>query len=99
MRKFGKKIVASLEKYLDNEQFEVIVVEDDDNYNIHVMSEKYNDDELNTMKLQEPKDCIDSIAYFNNAMLISYLMDHFIWDRFYNEGIFTGYTTISFDNH
>jgi hypothetical protein len=99
MEKYGKKIIASYDKYLDNERFEVIVVDDNDYYNIHVISEKYRDDELNTMKLQEPKDCIKDIKYFDNAKLISYLMDHFIWDRFYDNGIFCGYTTIKFDSH
>lgn len=107
MKMYGKNIVAEYEKYLDDENFRVVVTYDPEicsdgqtYYNIHVISERYKNDELNTLKLQEAKSYVkDEKEYFNNARLISYLMDHFIWDRFYNEGIFTGYTTIEFEPH
>ena len=39
---------------------------------------------MNTLKLQEPKESVN-IDYFTTQKLISYLMEHFIWDRFYPE--------------
>jgi uncharacterized protein (DUF39 family) len=100
MKKFKKEIIASYGKYLDGEQFEVLVLDDGEYYNIHVISEKYNQDELNTLKLQETKACIDDYkTYFNNSRLISYLMGHFIWDRFHDEGIFCGSVQCEFENH
>lgn len=99
-KEFNKPILYQYKKYLDNEQFKVIVLEDEEYYNIHILSEKYKSDELNTLQLQEPKESIkEPNKYFNNARLISYLMDFFIWDRFYNEGIFNGYCVIGFDKH
>lgn len=107
MQKYGKKVVSEYEKYLDNEQFKVIVTYDPEAdstketyYNIHVISERFKDDELNTLKLQEPKSAIENPKeYFNNARMIGYLMEHFIWDRFYNEGIFNGYVVSEFDSY
>lgn len=107
MKMYDKKVVAQYQKYLDNEEFRVIVTIDNKQssdgetyYNIHVISEKYRNDELNTLRLQEPKSEIENEQeYFNNAYLISQLMEFFIWDRFYNEGIFKGYVKSEFEAH
>jgi len=100
MKKYNKKVIASYEKTLDNETFQVYVLDDNNYYNIHVISERFKDDELNTLKLQEPKECIGNVSeYFDNSKMISYLLEHFIWDRFYSEGIFTGLVEVSFDNY
>lgn len=100
---YNKEVIAKYEKFLDNEQFEVVVLEDNTSsddvyYNVHVISERFKNDELNTLKLQEPKSYIGNpTEYFNKARLIGYLMDHFIWDRFYDEGIFSGYVHAEFE--
>lgn len=84
--KYGHKVVAHYEKELDGEYFEVIVTrpKNYEYYNIHVISERYRDDEINTLKLQEHKDYVNDNT-FTAAKLASYLMEHFIWDRFYSE--------------
>ena len=94
MRKYNKEVVAKYEKYLDGEYFEVIVTNEDTYsdgekyYNVHILSEKYCKDELNTLFLQEPHSCIENPKeYFSKEYLVSRLMEHFIWDRFYDEGI------------
>lgn len=83
-RKFNKKVIAQFEKRLDGENFEVFVLDDGEYYNVHVISERFKSDELNTLKLQEPKEYV-TLEYFSQAQLIAYLMEHFIWDRFYGE--------------
>ena len=93
--KYNKKVIAYYERTIDNEDFEVIVVDenelhpdDEKYYNVHVISERFQTDELNTLKLQEPHSCIeDAKQYFDKKYMISTLMEHFIWDRFYDEGI------------
>ncbi len=95
MQKFKKKVIAHYEKYIDGEQFEVFVVDEakqcsdgDKYYNVHIISEKYQSDELNTLTLQEPHSCIENPKeYFDRRYMIGALMEHFIWDRFYDEGI------------
>ena len=98
MEKYNKKVIAHYERFLDNENFEVFVLDDKDYFNIHVISERFKDEEMNTLKLQEPKESIKSYSdYFTKEKLISYLLEHFIWNRFYDEGIFTGFVEVSFD--
>ena len=99
--KFNKPIIAKYEKYLDNEQFECIITldkaawngkgytdEPEGYYNVHVLSERYNSEELNTLKLQEPASSISNPQeYFDIKYMIGAIMEHFIWDRFYDEGV------------
>ncbi len=90
---YGKKVIASYEKFIDNEQFTVIIVDDDYNtvngyYNIHILNESIKDEEFNTLFLQQPKSEIKSpIDFFDKKYMIGVLMEHFIWDRFYDEGV------------
>lgn len=95
---YGMEIVANYEKVLDDEEFKVIVLDDEEYYNIHVISEKFIDAELNTMKLQIPKESV-SADYFTKERLIGYLMEHFIWDRFYDEGIVSASLEIEITPH
>jgi len=84
MKYYNKPIVAKYHRHLDNEDFSVYVLDDNDYFNIHIISERFANEEMNTLKLQEPKDCITA-EYFTDARLITYLLDHFIWDRFYSD--------------
>ena len=56
--KYNKKILANKIVYYNNRYAEVLVLDDKDYYNIHVLDDAYQDDETNTLKLQEPKDCV-----------------------------------------
>jgi len=95
MKKYDKKIIASYSKYLDGEGFEVIILDDGDYYNVHILSEKFKDYEMNTLHLQVTKESV-TVDYFTNQRLITYLMDFFMWDRFYKElgDDFVIYTTL-----
>lgn len=86
MKRYNKKVLAHYEKELDGEEFAAIVLMDDSNeyYNIHVISERFQSDEINTLKLQEPINCV-TLESFTAAKLAGYIMEHFIWDRFYDE--------------
>lgn len=106
--KFNKPIIAQYENYLDGEQFECIIVLDkkawDGNgyksepegfYNVHVISERFASNEINTLKLQEPVSCIpDPQEHFDIKYMIGAIMEHFIWDRFYDEGVCSTSVTV-----
>lgn len=93
--KYGKKVIASYEKYLDDEHFIVIILDGDTYYNIHLISEKYAQDELNTLQLQEPHSKISNPEeYFDKKYMIAVLMQFFIWDRFYDEGVISSSVNI-----
>jgi len=107
MKKYNKTVISYYEKFLDGENFEVYALDNGKYIDIHVISERFKDDKLNTLKLQEPKQDLMNTCknlssykdYFNKDRMIGFLLEHFIWDRFYNEGIFSGYVVSSFDKH
>ena len=108
MKKYGKEVIANYEKIIGGELFECYVINEDrlcgdgnKYYNVHIISDGFKDDEMNTLKLQEPHNCIDNPKeYFNKKYMIARIMEHFIWDRFYDEGILNvGVEIYGIDEH
>lgn len=91
---YGKKVIASYEKIIDGEYFKVIIVDEnklgkdgDKYYNVHILCEKFRQDEMYTLKFREPHSLVENPKeYFDKKYMIGVLMEHFIWDRFYDEG-------------
>jgi len=98
MQKYKKEVVATFDRELDGEQFSVLVLDDKDYYNIHVISERYKADEMNTLSQQISKESMSKDS-FTTAKLIGYLMEHFIWDRFYDLGMLSSSITIDIEEH
>ena len=80
--KYNKKILAKHEVFY-NRFIEVLVLDDKDYYNIHIIDENYKDDELNTLKLQEPKEYVALDEITNPIKLECYALEHLLWDKFY----------------
>jgi len=88
MKKYGKKIITQYEKYFYNELYKIVVLKNKDYYNVHIINDKFRDDEANTLHLQEPAEAIPNHEkYFDKKYLIARLMEFYIWDKFYDEGI------------
>jgi hypothetical protein len=81
--KYGKKILAEHVTYYNNKYVTVLVLDDKDHYNIHILDEKFKDDEMNTLKLQEPKECITLEQVKNPMYLECIALEHLLWDKFY----------------
>ena len=81
--KYNKKILANQIVYYNNRYVEVLVLDDKDYYNIHVLDDAYQDDEMNTLKLQEPKDCVSLEEVTNSIRLECHALEHLLWDKFY----------------
>ena len=81
--KYNKKILASKDVFYNNKYIEVLILDDGDYYNIHIIDEDFKDEELNTLKLQEPKDCITLEEITNPVKLECYALEHILWDKFY----------------
>lgn len=81
--KYNKKILASKDVFYNNKYVEVLILDDGDYYNIHIIDDSFKDEELNTLKLQEPKDCITLEEITNPVKLECYALEHILWDKFY----------------
>ena len=101
MKKFGKTVIASYERTIDDETFIVYVTEDKEKnkkekyYDVHLLCDKFQNDESNTLKQQIPYSAVqDATLYFDTAFLVGELMEHYIWDRFYDEGVLSLSVTV-----
>lgn len=81
--KYNKKILANKIVYYNNRYVEVLVLDDKDYYNIHIIDDVYKDDELNTLRLQEPKEDVTLEYVTNPIRLECHALEHLLWDKFY----------------
>lgn len=85
-RKYNKKVLGHVSLEIDGREITCFYTKDKDYFNIHVLDPKYKDDEMNTLKLQEP------IGYEpSDNFLYGQLWEHVIWDKMYsiNESLYT----------
>lgn len=81
--KYGKTILARHEVNYNYKEIEVLVLDDKDYYNIHIIDDDYRDEELNTLRLQEPKDCVSLEEVTSPIFLECQGLEHLLWDKFY----------------
>ena len=84
MRLYNKEIISELDVNLFNRDYKVTVLdnEEQDTYDIHIITGRYAKDELNTLILQEPKDAV-SIDKFNKLYLTMIATEFALWDELY----------------
>lgn len=81
--KYGKTVLARQVVNYNYKDIEVLVLDDKDHYNIHVIDDGFRDEELNTLKLQEPKECVTIEKVTDKIFLESLGLEHLLWDKFY----------------
>lgn len=82
MIKYNKKVLADKTINYNNDYYEILVLDDKDYYNIHILNEKYKDEELNTLYLQEPKDCINIEKVTSPIYMEKLTLQFALWDKF-----------------
>lgn len=81
MVKYNKQVLAHRTEVINNESLTALVIKDGDYYNIHIISETFKDEELNTLTLQEPKESM-TLEDFTPTYLLQHIMSHFVWAEF-----------------
>lgn len=81
---YDKEVITELEVDLFNRDYNIVVLDnkEQDCYDIHIITDCYQRDELNTLFLQEPKDAI-SIEKFDNVYLMTTVTEFALWDELY----------------
>ena len=79
---YGKEILKHYSFTFQGRLYTVYVLNDDKYYNIHIISKRYKEDELNTLCLQEPKDSV-SIDSFTDIKMACLGLEFALWDEFY----------------
>ena len=83
--KYNKKILAEHSTYYNDKFVDVLVLDDKDYYNIHIIDENYKDDEMNTLKFQKSKDCTTLEDITDPMNLECFALQHLLWDKFYGK--------------
>ncbi|AHX01104.1 hypothetical protein M316_0039 [Nitrincola phage 1M3-16] len=92
-RKFNKTVVAHYSTKLDGRNFQCVVVKDREWFNIHIIDDIFQQDEMNTLKLQEPEEYVSAESFTDNVLL-QYIIEHFVWWKYYKEGFVVESLTI-----
>ena len=80
--KYNKRILKQYTENVFGEYYTLYVLDDEDSYNIHIVTDKYVDDELNTLQLQEPKQNV-SLNKFNELYMTELILEFALWSKFY----------------
>ena len=80
--KYGKQILKELGVDVFNHYYRLLVLDDDKYYNVHIIDDKFRDDELNTLKYQDEKK-YTSLDEFDDIRMTNDVLQHALWDRFY----------------
>lgn len=82
---YNKQVLARELLYYDSRYVEVFVLDDKDYYNIHVLDDEFQSDELNTLKLQEPKEAVSLEEVTNPIRLECQALEHILWAKYYGK--------------
>ena len=82
---YNKEIISELAVNLFNRDYRIVVLDNkkQDTYDIHIIADYYQKDELNTLFLQEPKDAV-SADRFDKLYLTMTATEFALWDELYD---------------
>lgn len=79
---YGKEVLNTVNVELNGHYVEVYALKGDNNFiDYHILSSKYKQDELNTLRLEDEADKADISDQFLTCQGIEFLL----WDQFYGE--------------
>ena len=84
IKRYNKELITELDVNLFNRNNKIIVLDNEkqNTYDIHIITNRYAKDELNTLFLQEPKDAV-SVDKFNKLYLTMTVTEFALWDNLY----------------
>lgn len=82
MYKYGKKVLKSEVINIFNQDYIIYVLDDKNHFNIHIINDKYKDEEDNTLLNQEPKEYI-TLEDLDKIYLYEEVVRFALWNEFY----------------
>lgn len=79
---YNKKILAKTEVSLNGDYCEVYCLDGGDYYDIHVLHNSYQSNEMNTLRLQEPKEIQTAT---DEVFLTCQGIEFLLWHKFYGK--------------
>ena len=81
---YDKEVIAELETNLFYRDYKIIILDnpEQNTYDVHILTEHFKKDELNTLVLQEPKSDV-SVDKFDKLYLTMRATEFALWDNLY----------------
>ena len=80
--KYNKKILKEHSENIFGGHYTLYILDNEDYYNIHIVADEYRDEELNTLRLQEPKQDV-SFNEFDELYMTKLILEFALWAKFY----------------
>lgn len=81
---YNKEVINELEVKLFNRDYKIIVLDnlEQDTYDIHILTEHFDEFELNTLILQKPRDSV-FVDALDDLYLTMIVTEFALWDELY----------------
>lgn len=86
MEKYRKRVLSKISLTLNGVEATVFCLDDNEYYNIHVVNDSFQDDESNTLRLQEPKKSVSLEQVTDEKFLTCQGIEFLLWNQFYGKG-------------
>ena len=82
MYKYGKEVLKSEDIDIFNQYYTIYILDGGDYFDIHIVNNKYKDEEINTLWLEEPKECV-TLEDLDKVYLYEEVVKFALWNKFY----------------
>lgn len=84
MKLYDKEVITELDVNLFYRDYKIVVLDNTEQhtYDIHIITQRYDESELNTLQLQEPQSCVP-IDKFDELYLTMLVTEFALWDELY----------------
>lgn len=80
--KYNKRILKQHTENVFDKYYTLYILDDEDYYDIHIVTDELVDDEMNTLQFQEPKQDV-SFNKFNELYITKLILEYALWFKFY----------------
>ena len=82
MYKYNKRVLKYENINVFNQDYTIYILDNKNYFDIHIVNDKYKDEELSTLWLEEPKECI-TLEDLDKVFLYEEVVKVALWDKFY----------------
>nr|DAH26755.1 MAG TPA: hypothetical protein [Caudoviricetes sp.] len=82
MYKYGKEVLKSEDVDIFNQYYTIYILDGGDYFDIHIVNDKYKDEEISTLWLEEPKECV-TLEDLDKVYLYEEVIKFALRDKFY----------------
>lgn len=80
--KYNKRILKQHTENVFGGYYTLYILDNEDYYDIHIVTDEYRDEELNTLRLQEHKQDV-SFNEFDELCMTKLILEFALWAKFY----------------